>query len=107
MGITDVEGNTGRHVNKQLSIVPTDVPPWLLDEHNGMGHGVTWQDAEPALLGAALQAVTGAGAAFSCSAARDYRSVSITILDGPAKPKFYASTPGELNSLLRRLSGAR
>jgi hypothetical protein len=107
MGITDTEGNTGKKASGTLNIVPSTVPPWLQHEHDGLGHGVTWEDADAGELKLTVAAVTRAGAAFSLSEARDHRSVSVTILDGPERPKFYASSPDELSSLLRRLRGAR
>lgn len=106
MGITDTEGNTGRAANKRLNLVPAQVVPWLQQEHDGLGHGVNWSDVNAESLKETLVAVCKAGAAFSLSEGRDHRSVSITILDGPDRPKFYASTPEELHSLLRRLRGA-
>jgi hypothetical protein len=106
MGVTDVEGNTGKKVPSRLNIVPSTVPPWLLQEHDGLGHGVTWEDCDADSFKATAVAITRAGAAFSISEGRDHRSVSVTILDGPERPKFYASSPTELDSLLRRLRGA-
>ncbi len=107
MGITDTEGNTGKKAPNRLNIVPSTVPPWLLSELDGLGHGVTWVDCDAESLKKTAVAITSAGAAFSLSESRDHRSVSVTILDGPDRPKFYASSPAELDSLLRRLRGER
>lgn len=106
MGTTDTEGNNGKRTPARLNIVPSTVPPWLQNEHDGLGHGVTWRDAAAESLKETVAAITAAGAAFSLSEARDHRSISVTILDGPERPKFYASSPAELDSLLRRLRGA-
>lgn len=106
MGITDTEGNTGKRVPARLGIVPTDVPPWLEKEHGSLGRGVTWQDAPAERIKALIDVVTRTDAAISFSAGRDHRSVSVTILAGPDRPKFYASTPAELESLIRRLIGS-
>lgn len=106
MGVMDTEGTNGKKTANRLNIVPSTIPPWLAREHDGLGHGVTWEDADADSLKQTAVAITAAGAAFSLSEARDHRSVSVTILDGPERPKFYASTPTELDSLLRRLRGA-
>lgn len=107
MGVTDTEGNTGKRVQARLGIVPTSMPPWLDKEHDGLGHGVNWADVDAGELKALVVAITAHGAAASFSEGRDHRSVSVTVLDGPERPKFYASSPAELVSLIRRLLGPR
>lgn len=105
MGTTDVEGNTGRLPNRRLSIVPDDIPFWLQARPPGSQTGVCWADADPALLLAAVIAVTARGAGFSLSESRDHCAVSITVLSGQDRPKFYAANLTELNELLRRFAG--
>ena len=101
----DTEGNTGRKQAKASTTVTERVAPWHNSEHGDRGRGVTWADSPADDLVALVDAVTRTGAAISLSSTRDRRSVSITILDGPDKPKFYAATREELDSLIRRLLG--
>lgn len=105
MGAMDTEGNNGRKQANSSQFIKADVAPWHQSETSPLGRGVTWADAPADLLCSLAAAVTSTGAALSLSATRDNRGVSLTILDGPDRPKFYASTPQELESLLRRLVG--
>lgn len=107
MGINDTEGNTGKRQATIHPIRPEGPAPWHMKDHEGAMGAVTWAQADAVLLRDVIEAVTSTGAAISLSATRDQRGVSITILDGPDRPKFYASSPEELKSLLRRLTGAR
>lgn len=66
--------------------------------------GVSWNDADPIFLASVIYLATRAGMAVSFAATANNQAVSITILDGPNRPRWYANTPEELNVLLRMLN---
>lgn len=67
------------------------------------GGGVDWSDADGALVARLIHSATRRGMAVSFSATANGKGVSITILDGGDRPKWYANTPEELDDLLNRL----
>lgn len=66
--------------------------------------GVSWNDADPVFVASVIYLATRAGMAVSFSATANNQAVSITFLDGPNRPKYYANTPAGLNELMRRLN---
>jgi len=70
-------------------------------DHSG---GVTWNDADPVFVASVVYLATRAGMAVSFSATANNKAVSLTILDGPNRPKWYANTAAELDVLLRKLN---
>ncbi len=84
------EGPKGKSSNVDWSQVGASMP----------GGGVAWSDADDSAVAALVDAATRRGMAVSFSAASSGKGVSITILDGPNRPKFYANTPNELQAVL-------
>lgn len=76
---------------------------WSTLPNAGTADGVAWGDADPGLVSALLHAATRRGMAVSFSATSNGTGVSITILDGGERPKWYANSDAQLDELLRRL----
>lgn len=74
---------------------------WTALANKGTADGVTWGDADPGLLSALIYSATRRGMAVSFSATANGAGVSLTILDGGDRPKWYANSDAELDTLLR------
>lgn len=104
MGVTDNEGNTGNR--KKATPVKPNGSRWA-DDTADLG-GVGWDTVDCPLLKRVLVLATRQKMAVSLAATADNRGVSITILDGSDRPKYYCNTAAELDKrlewLIERLS---
>lgn len=100
MGVTkeQVQQKAQRNDKKQSSM------DWGSVAGAKTGAGVDWGDADPSLANSLVYHATRRGMAVSFSATANGQGVSITILDGGQRPKWYANTPEELNQLLETLT---
>lgn len=96
MGVNDREGNTGSRNGK----TPAAPQPSRWEDADSSTGVVTWGDADCDLLRRLLVNATRQKMAVSLAATADLRGVSITILDGGERPKWYANTPDGLNKRL-------
>ena len=64
---------------------------------------VSWNDADGNLVAWLIYSATRRGMAVSFSATASGQAVSITILDGGDRPKWYANSAGQLDALLKDL----
>jgi hypothetical protein len=65
-----------------------------------------WPDVNTTLLRAALYTVTAHGDALSFAMSRDFASVTVTVLAGADRFKWYCRTSGELDDVLSKLATA-
>lgn len=65
------------------------------------GVGTSWADCNPDLMCALVDAATRRGMAISFSATANGQAVSVTLLDGSARPKWYANNAEELERQLQ------
>lgn len=93
--------------NKEKAIAKREGPKeggsgvqWDKIPHSVAGVGVDWNSADPALLASVVHLGTRAGMAVSFSATANGQAVSITLLDGGHRPKWYANNQEELDRLL-------
>jgi hypothetical protein len=68
-----------------------------------IGRGVDWGDADNALVSKLIHMATRRGMAVSFSATASGQAVSVTILDGGDRPKWYADSPEQLDTVLESL----
>ena len=99
MGITKQQSHErkAKHDSKASGI------DWGAVGGGGSAHGVDWGDADPSLTNSLVYAATRRGMAVSFSATANGTGVSVTILDGGDRPKWYANDPEQLDQLLRSL----
>ena len=79
--------------------------------YQGVGVSVStekfrWPDVNVTLLRAALYTVTAHGDAISFAMSRDFASVTVTVLAGADRYKWYCHTSGELDDVLGKLATA-
>lgn len=100
MGVTkeQAQKQVARHDKKQSNV------DWGSVAGAKTGAGVDWGDADPSLCNSLVYHATRRGMAVSFSATANGQGVSITILDGGQRPKWYANTPDELNTLIETLT---
>lgn len=63
-----------------------------------------WGDADPERVLEVINRATRQGMGVSFSATANGTGVSVTILDGPDRPKWYMNTPEDINSKLEWLA---
>jgi len=102
MGVTKSQATTRREGPKEKS---SNVD-WSAIGSGSASGGVSWNDADPVFLASVVYLGTRAGMAVSFSATANGQAVSVTFLDGPNRPRYYANTPQELADLLKKLNEA-
>lgn len=101
MGVNDNEGNTGNRKRSK----PTESAGSRWAATVADAGGVGWDTADYVLVKRLTVLATRQKMAVSLAATADNRGVSITILDGSERPKWYANTTEELNARLEYLIG--
>lgn len=76
---------------------------WEWNGTGDLGDRVQWSDVDAEAIRATIQAAASVGAAVLFTTSSDGGVLTIMVLDGQKKPKFYAKTAEEAEILLARI----